>query len=115
MKLITVVIPCFNSAEYMSHAVETLLTGGDDIEILIVDDGSTDDTNLIATRYEQNYPGIVRAIHQENSGHGGAVNTGLRNANGIYFKVVDSDDWVNEKALTQVLDRLKQLLADGCL
>ena len=113
MKLITVVIPCFNSAEYMSHAVETLLTGGDDIEILIVDDGSTDDTNLIATRYEQNYPGIVRAIHQENSGHGGAVNTGLRNANGIYFKVVDSDDWVNEKALTQVLDRLKQLLADG--
>lgn len=113
MKLMTVVIPCYNSAAYMSHAVETLLTGGEDIEILIVNDGSSDETGQIADDYEQRYPSIIHAVHQENCGHGGAVNTGLKHASGIYFKVVDSDDWVSEKALLQVLERLRQLLADG--
>ncbi len=113
MKLMTVAIPCYNSAEYMSHAIETLLSGGDDMEIIIVNDGSTDDTQKIAEAYQQKYPGIIRVISQENGGHGEAVNTGIANANGLYFKVVDSDDWVNEKALHQILDTLKYLIADG--
>jgi glycosyltransferase involved in cell wall biosynthesis len=113
MKLLTVAIPCYNSAAYMSHAIETLLTGGDEMEIIIVNDGSADDTQAIAEEYQARYPGIIRAISQENGGHGEAVNTGLANATGLYFKVVDSDDWVNERALRQVLDTLKNLLADG--
>ncbi|HKL98979.1 MAG TPA: glycosyltransferase family 2 protein [Mobilitalea sp.] len=113
MKLLTVAIPCYNSAAYMEHAIETLLSGGDEMEILIVNDGSSDDTQKIAEKYQQKYPGIIRAIAQENGGHGEAVNTGLANANGVYFKVVDSDDWVNEKALVQVMETLKNLIADG--
>lgn len=69
--------------------------GGEDVEILIVDDGSKDETPAIADEYEAKYPGIIRAIHQENGGHGEAVNAGLRNATGFFYKVVDSDDWVN--------------------
>ena len=71
MKLLSIAVPCYNSAAYMRHCIDTLLTGGDQVEILIVDDGSTkDDTAAIADEYEARYPGICRAIHQENAGHG---------------------------------------------
>ena len=110
MKILTVAIPCYNSEAYMRKAIESLLPGGEDIEILIIDDGSQKDNTLkIAKGYEKEYPGIVRAIHQENKGHGGAVNTGIQEASGIYFKVVDSDDWVDSKALLRVIKRLKLL------
>ncbi len=113
MKLLTAAIPCYNSAAYMSHAVETLLSGGEEMDIIIVNDGSSDDTQKIGEEYQAKYPGIIRIINQENGGHGEAVNTGLANAQGLYFKVVDSDDWVNEEALHQVMDTLKNLIADG--
>ena len=113
MKLLTAAIPCYNSAAYMNHAIDTLLTGGEEMEIIIVNDGSTDDTQKIAEEYQSKYPTIIRVIHQENGGHGEAVNAGLANATGLYFKVVDSDDWVNEKALSQVMEVLKNLIEDG--
>lgn len=109
MKLLSIAVPCYNSAAYMGKCIESLLAGGDEVEILIVDDGSTkDDTARIADEYEKNYPGICRAIHQENGGHGEAVNTGLRNASGVYFKVVDSDDHVDADAYRAVLDTLRR-------
>ena len=113
-KLITFAVPCYNSAAYMDHCVQTLLEGGDDIEIILVDDGSTkDDTPAICDRYAQQYPNIVRAIHQPNGGHGEGVNQGIRNARGIYYKVVDSDDWVDVDALHKVLNKLRQFVRDG--
>ena len=114
MKLLTVAIPCYNSESYMEHCINTLLTGGEEVEIIIVDDGSAKDrTGEIADRYAREYPTICRAIHQENGGHGEAVNTGLKNATGIFFKVVDSDDWVNEEAYVQVLDTLRRFVYGG--
>ncbi|WP_455714584.1 glycosyltransferase family 2 protein [Anaerosporobacter sp.] len=109
MKLLSVAIPSYNSEEYLGRAVETLLTGGEEMEIIIVNDGSKDDTGKIADAYQEKYPTIIKAIHQENGGHGQAVNTGLKNATGLYFKVVDSDDWVNEKSLKKVLDLLRKM------
>ena len=97
MKLLSIAIPCYNSQDYMRHAIETLLAGGEDVEILVVNDGSKDKTADIAAEYQQKYPTIVRAINKENGGHGDAVMTGLKNATGLYFKVVDSDDWVDEE------------------
>ena len=82
----------------MEKCIESLLPGGEDVEILIVDDGSKDRTAEIADEYAKKYPTIIRAIHQENGGHGEAVNAGIRNAAGLYFKVVDSDDWVDGEA-----------------
>ena len=109
MKLISFAIPCYNSQDYMEKCIESILVGGDDVEIIIVDDGSKDDTAKIADRYQEQYPNIVKAIHQENGGHGEAVNTGLKNATGLFFKVVDSDDWVDETAYKAILGKLKEL------
>lgn len=110
MKVLSVVVPCYNSEDYMEKCVDSLLTGGDEVEILIVDDGSEDRTGEIADDYEKKYPDIVRAIHQENGGHGEAVNAGIRNATGLYFKVVDSDDWVDEESYQKILSTLDFLI-----
>ena len=107
MKYISFAVPCYNSAAYMNRAVDSILEGGEDVEIIIVDDGSSDETLEIAKQYEQKYPTIVRAVHKENGGHGDAVNTGLDHASGKYFKVVDSDDWVDKEALYKLLDVVK--------
>ncbi len=112
MKILSVAIPSYNSQDYMRHCIESLLPGGEDVEILIVDDGSKDDTGKIADEYEAAYPGIVKAIHQENGGHGEAVNTGLSNATGFFFKVVDSDDWVDEQAYKDILGFLKEAVRE---
>ena len=103
MKLLTITVPCYNSESYMKRCIDSLLAGGEDVEIIIVDDGSTDGTAGIADEYAMQYPSVVKAIHQENGGHGQAVNTGIRNAKGLYFKVVDSDDWVKEEAYLKIL------------
>ena len=113
MKLLTIAIPCYNSEAYMEHAVDTALVGGDNVEILLVDDGSTDRTAEIADRLEKEHPGIIRAIHKENGGHGSAVNTGLANASGVYYKVLDSDDWFDREALLRVLDVLRGFVEEG--
>ncbi len=110
MKILTIVIPCYNSAAYMERAVESLLIGSDELEIIIIDDGSSDNTSIIADDYEKRYPNIVRSIHKENGGHGDVINTGLKHANGIYFKVLDSDDWFNKKCLQKVINILKNML-----
>lgn len=110
MKLLSAAIPCYNSEAYMRHAIDTLLSGGESMEVIIVNDGSKDGTLKIAREYEERYPTIVKVVDQENGGHGAAVNAGLREATGLYFKVVDSDDWVDENALKRVLKRLKGML-----
>ena len=113
MKLLTVTIPCYNSQEYMEHAIQTALTGGEAIEILIVDDGSSDNTLSIAKEYEKKYPTIIRALHKENGGHGSAVNTGIQNANGLFFKVLDSDDWFDEASLKKILHFIQYLVKES--
>lgn len=115
MKLLTITVPCYNSAAYMERCVDSLLAGGEDVEILIVDDGSTDATAEIADAYEKKYPSVIRAIHKQNGGHGSAVNTGIANAQGLFFKVVDSDDWVQESSYHEILHTLHNLVEEGQL
>lgn len=103
MKLLSIAVPCYNSEAYMEKCVESLLVGGEDVEIIIVDDGSKDRTAEIADAYAAKYPTIIKAVHQENGGHGCAVNTGLANATGHFFKVVDSDDWVSKESYIKLL------------
>ena len=113
MKVLSIAIPCFNSAEYMRKCIDSLLVGKDDVEILIVNDGSNkDDTAKIADEYEKNYPTICKAIHKENGGHGDAVMYGLRAATGEFFKVVDSDDYLDKKSFLEVLNKLKEFIRD---
>lgn len=110
MKFISFAIPCYNSEAYMDKAIESILKGGEDVEIIIVNDGSKDGTSAIAKQYEEKYPTIIKAVDKENGGHGDAVNTGLKHATGLYFKVVDSDDWVDESSLMKILETLHKLV-----
>ena len=95
----------------MKKCIESLLPGGEDVEILIVDDGSTDGTGEIADAYGRLYPSIVKVIHKKNGGHGSAVNAGLACASGLFYKVVDSDDWVKESAYLKILEVLRDIVA----
>lgn len=91
----------------MRYCIESLLPGGDDVELLIVNDGSKDKTAEIANGYAKKYPTIIKVIHQKNGGHGEAVNTGIRHASGMYIKVVDSDDWVDIRAYLKIMEKLR--------
>lgn len=96
----------------MEKCIDSLLIGKDDVEIIIIDDGSKDNTGKIADRYQKKYPKIVKVVHQENGGHGEGINTGLKHATGKYFKVVDSDDWLDEKAYKKLLKEIKHIDTD---
>lgn len=109
MKTISFAVPCFNSAEYMDACIESILKCGDDIEIIIVNDGSAkDNTAEKADAWQEQYPDIIYALHKENGGHGSAVNAGLARATGRYFKVVDSDDWLDEHAMSEIMVYLRR-------
>lgn len=107
MKDITFVVPCYNSQEYMKRCIDSLLPCGVDGEIIIINDGSTDSTGEIADEYATLFPEIVKVVHKANGGHGSGVNAGLALAKGRYFKVVDSDDWLDAKALERLLQSLR--------
>ncbi len=113
MKLLSITVPCYNSEAYMEKCIDSLLVGGEDVEIIIVNDGSKDRTGEIADAYAAKYPTIIRAIHQENGGHGEGVNAGIRNATGAFFKVVDSDDWVSKDAYMELLKIMRSSLENN--
>ncbi|MDR2196761.1 MAG: glycosyltransferase [Coriobacteriales bacterium] len=114
--LLSFAVPCYNAAAYLDTCVSSILAGSkdfyDEIEIILVDDGSdADDTAKKLDAWAQRYPDMIRAIHQQNGGHGEAVNTGLAHAQGLWFKVVDADDWLDAEALNILLTKLRQARA----
>jgi glycosyltransferase involved in cell wall biosynthesis len=119
MKLITFVVPCYNSEHFLEKCVNSLLTplahgwSGNDFEVLIVDDGSIDATAEMCDAIQNESKEVVRVIHQKNLGHGGAINTALVYAEGVYFKVVDSDDWLDAKALEKVMCTIRSFIMKG--
>lgn len=118
MKLISFVIPSYNSQDYLHKCIDSIVVGGQEVEVIVVNDGSKDQTEAIAQTYVEKYPGIVSLISKPNGGHGSTINEGLKKATGLYFKVVDSDDWLNKEALDQLLVLLrdhvdKNTLADA--
>ncbi len=115
MKLISFAVPCYNSEAYMRHCIDTLLTGGDKIEVIIVNDGSSDGTATIADEYKAKYPNLVKVVHKENGGHGSGIMSGLKEAEGLYYKVVDSDDWADEASLQKILNLIEEFQNNGDL
>jgi glycosyltransferase involved in cell wall biosynthesis len=117
MKALSVIVPCYNSQDYIRRCVDSILLPGNipdgGVEILIVNDGSTDQTGVIAEEYQKRHPGVVRVIHQANGGHGAAVSTGITHSAGAFIKVVDSDDWVDAASYAKVLETLS-IFIDTC-
>ena len=109
IKLLSIVVPSYNSQDYLRHCLDTVVLGGQEVEVIVVDDGSTDSTAEIAREYCSRFPGIVRLEQKENGGHGSAVNRGLEVATGTYFKVVDSDDWLDTTDYRSVLSLLRSI------
>ena len=107
--LVSFVVPCYNSADYMSRCIEALQTAAQPCEILVINDGSSDNTSAIAHEFAARDPRVI-AIDQENANWGGVVNHGLAVAKGMFFKIVDSDDFLDTKALKRVLDTLASLV-----
>ena len=108
MKLLTITIPCFNSEAYVERCLRSVVPAGEELDVIVVDDGSTDGTGAIADRWAAEYPSVVRVIHQENGGHGEGLNQGIRNAQGLYFKTLDSDDRMDTEILKTLLERLRR-------
>ena len=111
MKILTFVIPAYNSESFLHKCLDSMLVPEllEKLEILVVNDGSTDRTAEIAEDYCARYPDTVRLISQENKGHGGALNTGCAAAAGKYLKVIDADDWVETGNLPELIR-----LLEGC-
>ena len=109
MKDLSIIVPSYNSEDYLARCLDSLIAPGKPIEILVVNDGSTDQTQAIAESYRAQYGEMIKVIQKENGGHGSAVNAGLKHATGRYVKVVDSDDWVNREAYEQVLSFIEAL------
>ncbi len=110
MKLLTVVVPAYNAEVYLKKNLDSfcLPKPPDDLEVLVVDDGSTDRTGEIADEYAARYTDVVRVIHKANGGHGSGINRGIEHAKGLYFKVVDADDWVDQKGFTELMYTLRE-------
>ena len=113
-KLLTVTVPAYNADPWLEYNLISLCLTEclEKLEIIVVDDGSTDRTGEIADKYAEKYPDTVRVIHKENGGHGSGVNTGIREARGRYFKVVDADDWVSSKPFQNLMKALETADAD---
>lgn len=105
-KLLTVVVPSYNASKYLDFNLRSFLEPSvpKKLEVIVVDDGSTDATAQIADAYHEKYPDTIKVVHKENGGHGSGINAGLKAATGKYFKVVDADDWVDHEALESLLD-----------
>ena len=114
-KLVTFLVPAYNAEPYLDKCVTSLLKGGQSVEIIIIDDGSKDKTAEIADRYAAENPGVVQVVHQENGGHGAGINVGMEKATGLYFKVIDADDWVDEECLGKYLVQIKKFKDEGTL
>jgi hypothetical protein len=100
--LLTIIIPAYNAEAYLNRAMGAI-AGTDRTEIVVVDDGSTDRTAQIADAWASRHPETVRVIHQDNRGHGGAINAGLAAARGEFLKVLDADDWLDAPSLRTLI------------
>ena len=117
MKTLSFIIPSYNSSRFLDKCIGSFLDPGiiDQLDIIIVNDGSTDDTPAVAQKFCDRYPDSVRLINQENKGHGGALNTGCAAAVGKYLKVIDADDWVETANLGYFLEKLAACESDVVL
>ena len=104
---LSIIIPAYNTRDYLPACLDSVLDPAlSGYEIIVVNDGSTDDSGLIAEAYERRYPALIRVVTTENGGLGAARNTGLSYAKGDYLLFLDSDDALKKGALAEMLGTL---------
>ena len=108
-KILTIAVPSFNAEKYLVETIPTVLNlkNIELVDLIIINDGSKDDTLSVANKMKRDYPNIIQIVDKENGGHGSAVNSGIKYAKGKYFKVLDADDWVDTENLDKLIEYLK--------
>lgn len=112
--LLTIAIPSYNVANFLEETVNSLIDQPhlDQLEILIINDGSKDKTLSVGKKLEKRHKPFVRLINKENGGHGSAINTGIRKATGKYFRLLDGDDYFNSSELSHLIELLVKESSD---
>lgn len=115
-KILTIVVPSYNVEKTLRETLNSFILENNELfnkmEIIIVNDGSTDNTAVLVDEYIKKYPKVFKTINKENGGHGSTINKGLELATGKYFKVVDGDDWLNKEQLEKYIEFLLKQDAD---
>ena len=114
MKILTISIAAYNVEKYLEDALNSLcdLRYVNDLEILVIDDGSQDNTKSVAKKYESKFPLSVKYVEKQNGGHGSTINKGMELASGKYFRILDGDDYVDPDSFNQFLSKLKKIETD---
>ncbi len=112
-KILTLAIPTYNMEDYLENCVYSCICENiDNLEILIINDGSTDNSSIVAHKLESEFPNSIHVIDKKNGNYGTCVNTAISKAEGKYFRMLDADDWANTSALNELLTRLRNCDAD---
>lgn len=113
-KIISVIIPSYNVGQYLGECVYSLTQSKyvDDIEIVIVNDGSKDNTLKLSESLRGQFPNTINIIDKENGGHGSTINRGVRECSGKYFKIIDADDWVDTGEFDKLIEKLYEVDVD---
>lgn len=113
MKILSICIPSYNMEEYLPVCVDSLIVPSvSKIEIIIVNDGSSDRTLDIANEYKSKYPDSIVVIDKKNGHYGSTVNAALKIATGKYFRILDADDWIDSDVLEYFIARLENIDSD---
>ena len=114
MKLLTISIAAYNAEEYLANCLESLVKSKflNEIEIIVVNDGSKDNTKDIGEEYARKYPYSICVINKENGGYGSTIEASLSRATGKYFKLLDSDDYFSTEGLDALISKLAESEAD---
>ena len=112
-KLLTIIIPTYNAEKYLDKCLTSFILEDeqlfDRLEVLVINDGSPDNSRAVAQKYVDRYPNVYRIIDKENGGHGSGINVGAENATGMYFKVIDADDWVDGEGFLEYMKKLEAI------
>lgn len=116
-KVLSISVASYNAQDFLPKCLDSFLQvkNKEQLEVLIVDDGSKDNTNAIAQTYVNDHPEVFRLISKKNGGHGSTINAALKAATGKYFRVIDSDDWVDPGDMDQLLEILKDTDVDAVI
>ena len=113
-KILTISVAAYNAENDLRRCLDSMIktTIAEKLEIIVVNDGSKDDTLLVAKEYETKFPNVIRVIDKENGGHGSTINASIKIATGKYYKIVDSDDWVDKRGIESLVKELENIDAD---
>lgn len=115
-KILTIIVPTYNMEQYLEKDLKSLVITDKELmkqlEVLVINDGSKDNSSAIAHKYESLYPETFRVIDKENGNYGSCINRGLKEALGKYIRIMDADDWYDTANFEEYLRKLQFIEAD---